>query len=334
MSKSLFMDAVVRKNDSGKAVFGTGTSIACGELMEQVGAWFPEAHLDTEKMALLAGAGHTVVGFDVVMPLFSVCHEAAAMGCNVNWGGPDAMPESGRPIYSDADDIKIPDDLLDRPGCRVPLEAIAILKKRLGDDAAVCGKVFGSWTLAYHLFGVENFLIGTIDDPAGTHRILEKLMPVTLRFARAQIEAGADCLLLADHATRDLCSPDAYRDFLMGMHGELARQIDVPLILHICGDTADRIGMIAQTRLACFHWDTKLGSPEKARELAGDELSLMGGISNYKLLKDDPETIAADAVSSVKAGIDIVGPECAIPLTTPLANLKAIAEIGRNPAGK
>ena len=300
--------------------------------MEQVGVWFPDAHLEAEKMALLAAAGHTVLGFDVVMPLFSVCHEAAAMGCNVNWGGPDAMPESGRPIYSDADDIKIPDDLLDRPGCRVPLEAIAILKKRLGDDAAVCGKVFGSWTLAYHLFGVENFLIGTIDDPAGTRRLLEKLIPVTLRFARAQIDAGADCLLLADHATRDLCSPDAYRDFLMDMHAELARQIPVPLILHICGDTADRIGMIAQTHLACFHWDTKLGAAEKARELAGDELSLMGGISNYKLLKDDPETIAADAVSAVGADIDIVGPECAIPLLTPLANLKAIAGIGRNPA--
>ncbi|MCK4624139.1 MAG: MtaA/CmuA family methyltransferase [Phycisphaerae bacterium] len=334
MSKSLFMDAVVRRNDSDQTVFGTGTSIACQELMEQVGVWFPDAHLEAEKMADLASAGHTVLGFDVVMPLFSVCHEAAAMGCNVNWGGPDAMPESGRPIYSDADDIKIPDDFLDRPGCKVPLEAIAILKKRLGDDAAVCGKVFGSWTLAYHLFGVENFLIATIDDPDGTRRLLEKLIPVTLRFARAQIEAGADCLLLADHATRDLCSPDAYRDFLMEMHGELARQIEVPLILHICGDTADRIGMIAQTGLACFHWDTKLGPAEKARELAGDKLSLMGGISNYKLLKDAPETIAADAVAAVRADIDIIGPECAIPLTTPLANLKAIAKIGRNPVEK
>ena len=38
----------------------------------------------------------------------------------------------------------------------------------LGDSAAVCGKVFGPWTLAYHLFGVENFLIGTLDDPAAT----------------------------------------------------------------------------------------------------------------------------------------------------------------------
>ncbi len=332
MSKKLFMDAVVRGNTTGQAVFGTATSIACRDLMQQTGAWFPEAHLDAEKMAALAIAGHTVLGLDVVMPLFSVCHEAAAMGCNVGWGGPEMMPESGKPIFRTADEIRIPGDLLQRPGCAVPLDAIALLKKRLGDDAAVCGKVFGSWTQGYHYFGVENFLIGTLDDPDQTRRVLERLMPVTLQFARAQIDAGADCILLADHATRDLCGPRAYEEFLVPLHTQLASEIEAPLILHICGDTSDRIGMIAGTGLNGFHWDTKTGSPRKVRQLAGERLSLMGGISNFKLLRDTPEVIAADAVEAFRAGIDVVGPECAIPLATPLANLKAVTAIGRNPA--
>jgi len=51
----------------------------------------------------------------------------------------------------------------------------------------------------------------------------------------------------------------------------------------------------------------------------------MGGISNYKLLRETPEVIRADAEAAVRAGMDVVGPECAIPLTTPLANLKAVA---------
>ena len=167
MSRQRFLDAITRSNTSGQPVFGTGTSIACQGLMEATGSWFPEAHLDAEKMAALAMAGHTVLGLDVVMPLFSVCHEAAAMGCNVNWGGPAAMPESGKPIFRDETDIHIPGDLLQRPGCAVPLAAIKLLKKRLGDDAAVCGKVMGSWTQAYHYFGVESFLVGTLDDPPG-----------------------------------------------------------------------------------------------------------------------------------------------------------------------
>ncbi len=293
--------------------------------MDLTGAQFPDAHLDAEKMAGLAMTGHTVLGLDVVMPLFSVCHEAAAMGCNVKWGSLTAMPESGPPIFRDLDDIRIPKDLLERPGCTVPLAAIRLLKKRLGEDAAVCGKVFGSWTQSYHYFGIENFLMGTLDDPDKTRRILDRLLPVTILFARAQIEAGADCILLADHVTRDLCSPQTYETFVLPLHRRLAEEIKVPLILHICGNTLDRVGMIARTGVACFHWDTKSGPPEQEREMAGPRLALMGGVSNYLLLRGTPDEVAAQAAHAVAAGIDVVGPECAIPLTTPLENLKSVA---------
>ena len=86
--------------------------------------------------------------------------------------------------------------------------------------------------------------------------------------------------------------------------------------------------MIAETGLDCFHWDTKTGSPAEVRKLAGDSLALMGGISNIKLLTETSDVIAADAKEALDAGIDIVGPECAIPLATPLVNLKAITSIG------
>ena len=49
------------------------------------------------------------------------------------------------------------------------------------------------------------------------------------------------------------------------------------------------------------------------------------GVSNYKLLRGEPHEIAADAHAAAQGGTDIVGPECAIPLATPLANLKAVA---------
>jgi len=32
---------------------------------------------------------------------------------------------------------------------------------------------------------------------------------------------------------------------------------------------------------------------------------------------------------SIKAGVDILAPECAVPLQTPLANLKAMVEAAR-----
>ncbi len=325
MSRASFLGALRRHRTSGRPVFGTGTSVVCRGLMEGVGRYFPEGHTDPRAMFELALAGHTMLGFDVVMPLFSVCHEASAMGCHVDWGSSDMMPEAGRPIYETSDDIRIPPDLLARQGCAVPLVALAMLRRELGEAAAVCGKVFGGWTQAYHYFGLESFLIKTVTEPDEVKRIIEKLLPVTLAFAKAQIDAGADCLLVADHATRDLCSPAAYGEFLKDVHARLAESLGVPLILHVCGNTSDRIGMIAATGIACFHWDMRTGSPADVRLLAGERLALMGGISNRRLLLGTPEQIATMAREAVGAGVDVVGPECAVPLATPLDNLKAIA---------
>ena len=158
-------------------------------------------------------------------------------------------------------------------------------------------------------------------------RSIDKMKEITISFAKAQLDAGADCMMIADHATRDLCSPDAYREFLKELHAEFAETIPCLSILHICGDTSDRIDMIAETGLACFHWDTKLGDAKRARELAGERLSLMGGINNTEVLRlRTVKDIEQQCQTALDGGTDIVAPECAVPLDAPLRNLKAIGD--------
>ena len=321
--RDIFLKALTRDRAERPAT-GSATSIVTTDLMEKVGVHFPEAHLDPADMAALAAAGHTELGFDNVMPLFSVWHESSAMGCGVDWGDDNHMPACRDALFRVGEEIVVPPDLLERPGCAVPLEAIRLLKQELGDDVAVVGKVFGPWTLGYHVFGVQEFLIHTILDPAAIKKAMETLKEMTVRFARAQIDAGADALCLGDHATRDLCSPEAYRDFLAEIHRELGERIDCPLILHICGDTSDRIEFIRKTGLACFHFDSKVPAA-LARELAGDGLSLMGGTSNLSEVRSGTaESIARDVREKIEAGVDIIGPECAVPLDAPYRNMKVL----------
>jgi len=319
--------AKLERADAPRPAVGSATSIVTVDLMDKVGAHFPEAHLDAEKMAVLAAAGVTELGYDNVMPLFSVWHESAALGCDVDWGARDRMPDGrGRLCSAVTDEIVVPGDLLARPGCAVPLKALRLLKERFGSEAAVVGKVFGPWTLGYHVFGVQEFLMATLLEPSAVRRAIRALIEVTVRFARAQVEAGADALCLADHATRDLCSPEAYRDFLMDAHRELHERIPCPLILHICGDTSDRIPYVTRTGLECFHFDSKVPA-DVARELAGEGLSLMGGTSNFSVVREGtPERIAADVAEKLRFNIDIIGPECAVPLDAPYRNLKLIAD--------
>lgn len=326
MSRAHFLEALTREKP-GVPACGPVTSIVTTELMDQLGVCFPEAHLDAEQMTRLAEAGHTVLGYDVVMPLFSVCHDSAAIGCNIDWGEKSIMPRTTKPIWQSDEDVKIPAHFLQHKAAQIPIESIRQLKKRLGQDAAVCGKVFGPWTLGYHTFGIETWLINTITDPDMVKRSIDKMKEITISFAKAQLDAGADCMMIADHATRDLCSPDAYREFLKELHAEFAETIPCLSILHICGDTSDRIDMIAETGLACFHWDTKLGDAKRARELAGERLSLMGGINNTEVLRlRTVKDIEQQCQTALDGGTDIVAPECAVPLDAPLRNLKAIGD--------
>ena len=305
---------------------GSATSVVSVELMEEVGVSFPEAHLRAEAMAGLAASAHTILGHDIVMPVFSIQHEAEALGCEVDWGGRDRMPEVLRHPCRDASDIRIPADLLERPSCRVVLRALRLLRQRFADEVAVMGKVFGPWTLAYHLFGTERFLMDTILRPEEVRRALDVLKEVTVTFAQAQMEAGADCLCLPDHATGDLVSADTYRRFLFPIHWELARRIEAPVVLHICGDSSDRLPEVARTGFAGFHYDTKVPA-HQARRLAGENLALMGGVNNpVTLVTGDPAGVRREVFEALHAGVDIIGPECAVPLEAPLGGLLAIRE--------
>lgn len=328
--REIFLAKLARK-PAPRAGIGSATSVVTTDLMDEVKVAFPHAHLNAKSMAQLAVAGHSILGFDNVMPLFSVWHESAALGCQVDWGNKSQWPD-GKPMYSSIDDaINVPANLLKQPSCAVPLKALQLLQRMLNNKAAVVGKVFGPWTLGYHLFGVEEFLMATILNPDAVKRAIQKLVEVTVTFANAQIDCGAEAITLGDHCTRDLCSPETYRDFLFEIHQELQQRIHCPVILHICGNTADRLQYIRETKLACFHFDSKVPAAE-ARRLAGENLALMGGTSNIDIVRNGtPESIAKDIAEKLHVGIDIVGPECAVPLDAPYKNLRTIVEAAKKP---
>jgi len=312
------------KDKSCRCGIGNPVSTTTVEQMKIMDSYFPEAHYMSDKMYELSRANYEVLGYDIIMPVFSVVIESFALGCEVKWGRPDMMPQIIGKLWKDYSDIIINPGFMDNYAVKAVLECITRLKKNY-PDIAIAGKVFGPWTLSYHFFGVEDFLIKTITNPVEVHDILNKLTKVTLRFADAQIQAGADIITVADHATKDLCSPLAYRDFLIPIHSILAKEIKAPVMLHICGDTADRIEYIAQTGLSSFHFESKVDACKAVKTAAG-RMAMIGNINNPStLLFKKPQDVRKEVQYAIKCGLDIIGPECAVPLTTPLENLKEIA---------
>ncbi|MEW6334983.1 MAG: uroporphyrinogen decarboxylase family protein [Thermodesulfobacteriota bacterium] len=323
---NLFMSALYGGRKGARPPAGNPTSIACRELMKACGAGFPEAHLNPRAMADLALAGHELAGFDTVMPEYSVHQESAALGCEVDWGNETRMPDARTTPHADFSDVVVPESILDKPSLRVVLDALSILRREVGGQAAIIGKVMGPWTLAYHVAGTQNFLLRLgLGEADRIHRMLRQLMPVTIRFANAQLKAGADAVVLADHATGSLVGPYHYRDFLLPIHREITARVGGPMILHVCGNCLDRLELFAESGVDAYHFEWQVDA-RAAVEKIGHRISLIGNVNNTRtLLQGTPEDVYGQARYAIAAGVHIIGPECAIPLTTPLANIRAIA---------
>lgn len=316
----------MRREPVDRTPVANPTSIATVELMDLTDAYFPEANREAELMARLAATGYTELGFDSIMPVFSIIQESSALGCKMQWEQKDNWPtvKMREPIWERPEEVQIPDGFLEHRDIKCVIDAIRLLRKEFGNEVAIIGKTMGPWTLGYHCFGVEPFLLMSYDDEVKTMDALNRLKEISVLFGVAQIEAGADALTFPDHATGDLVSGEYYLRFLKDLHIEMVERIPVPLILHICGRTVDRMGYIAETGMAAFHYDSK-NQPGESMDAVDSEIALAGNINNPEtLFAKGPAEVRREVLANLEAGVQIVAPECAIPLQTPIENLLEI----------
>jgi [methyl-Co(III) methanol-specific corrinoid protein]:coenzyme M methyltransferase len=327
-----FLSAVYRGNVD-KIPACTLSSVVTVEMMDLVDAPFPEAHLDAEKMARLAATAHDVFGMDTIMPVFHSQLESDALGGDTEWAEKDNWPSPSRFTITEPEQVKVPDDYLQRPTMAAVTGAIKLLRQRY-PDVAIVGKVYGPWSVGYQMVGIEDFLMDVMLDPDKIKRYLDAFVPACIASARAQFEAGADAVMWADHTTGDLCRAETYRDFLLEMHQQVTQEMGGPGIFHCCGKTIDRVHLFAAAGWDVFHFESQVDARE-AREMAGERLSLMGNLNNPTLLwQGTPEDVYKACWDLMDAGVDGLAPEGSVPLVTKKEPLMAIAHAARDWSAK
>ena len=308
------------------------TSVATVEAMKLSGAYFPQAHTDPDKMAALACVGRDVFGFDSVSPYFSILLEAAALGAEVDWGNIYEMPSVIKKPIKKPEEYEVPKNFLSRREFSCLIKVCSSLKKKYRNEVPVIGKVVGPWSLAYHLYGVENLVLDMILEPEKTAEFINRLSEVPFAFAKAQFEAGADMLVWADHVTSDLVSAEIYRKFIMPIHKKAASSLQKygPIILHTCGNVSDRLMYIAETGFKIFHMDSKNNIGDSVK-LVGNNMLITGCINNPVLLaQGDPPDVKRAVEENIHQGIKLISPECAIPFSVPSENLMALTASAHN----
>ena len=139
-------------------------------------------------------------------------------------------------------------------------------------------------------------------------------------------DTGADAVTLADHITSDLVGVKTYTRFLQEVHAEINRQFpNRILILHCCGDTTDRVAHFAQGGFKIFHFESK-NNLQQTIERAGSML-LTGGVNNLEvLLNGTPESVRNNVTRLLEVGIQLISPECAVPLGVHNQNLLELSK--------
>jgi len=153
-----------------------------------------------------------VVGVDV----YNI--EAEALGAAVAFPGDAGVPsiDSGSRALRFGDDpgrLKVPDP---HSGGRMPVNLEAARRlARLNETVSVRGAVSGPFSLALALTGVEEFLMGMLDDPAYCERLLAFCAEVVVAFGRAYLECGTGVIIFDSQASPGLLSPRLYEEMVL-----------------------------------------------------------------------------------------------------------------------
>jgi MtaA/CmuA family methyltransferase len=262
--------------------------------------------------------------------------EASALGAILKFfpDQPPAIDEENALLKDKArlTSLKVPDPA--RPGRMLNrARAVRLMKERVGNDKVVEGWIEGPCAEAADLRGINSLMLDFYDDAAFVRDVFEFTVEMELRFARFQIESGADLIGVGD-AAASLVGPKLYDELVWPYEKKLVDALHAQGIktrLHICGNT--RRILEGMGRLHCSMVDLDSLSPvSEGREKMGPEQVLLGNLDPVRVLKDGTPESVYEAVGEChrQAGERfIVGAGCEVPRETPSANLRALAQYAR-----
>lgn len=299
------------------------------ELMDVVDAPWPEGHSNAELMAKLAIANHELSGLEAVRVPYCLTVLAEAMGCEVNMGTKNRQPSvTAHPYPKSLEGLAMPENLIGVGRIPVVLEAIKIIREKVGPDVPIVGGLEGPITLASDLSSVKSFMKWSLKKPDMFEQILDFATEAAVIYANAMVEAGADIISVADPvASPDLMSPDSFKQYLQPRLQKFSGSVNSVTVLHICGNVNSILDYMANCGFEGLSVEEKIGSVKKAKEILGDRARLVGNVSSpFTLLPGPVDKIKAESRQALEDGVDVLAPGCGIAPMTPLANIKAMVE--------
>jgi uroporphyrinogen decarboxylase len=198
------------------------------------------------------------------------------------------QPPSVHHIIDDieqADSLKQPNPLKDglMPRILRQYEGLLPLVREKGMDIKIVA-ARGPMTLASHLMGVTNFLVGLKTEPEKTHKLMKMMTQVVMDWldAQASILPGVDGIFVLDDIMGFLGEED-YLEFAHGYFKQIFSGNTTLKVLH--NDTPNPISFkyLSDLGVNMFNFSHMVPIPD-LRKMAGDSVVLMGNISPLDIM--------------------------------------------------
>jgi uroporphyrinogen-III decarboxylase len=245
------------------------------------------------------------------------------------------QPPSVHHIIDDieqADSLKQPTPLKDglMPRILKQYEGLLPLVRDKGMDINIVA-ARGPMTLASHLMGVTNFLVGLKTEPEKTHKLMKMMTKMVMDWldAQASVLPGVDGIFVLDDIMGFLGEED-YLEFGHGYFKQIFAGNTTLKVLH--NDTPNPISFkyLSDLGVNMFNFSHMVPIPD-LRKMAGDSVVLMGNISPLDIMVnggyDEVHAAAMDCIAQ-NAGHPkfLLSAGGGVSMGTPESTLRAIID--------
>ena len=322
---------LLRKEPIDTMPFFSGMGMVVMPGIEKSGYKFATVHTDAERMAWSAIWSARLMGFDCVVIPYDMTMESEAMGNTISLyeDSEDILyPTIPEKIWSEMDEVVIPDNIEQLGRLPIIPKAIEIIKKEAPELAIGCWQL-GPFTQAGQILELDLILKGVFKQKVKVEALLDKLSDMIMKLGQQWQAAGCDYMVLREPGVAaDLLSPRTFKDIIKPRLTRILAGWQSPKLLHICGQTDPLIEMMNECGSDGLTVDIKCNVAE-ARKKLGNDVLLMGNVDTYTMTCD-PETPSEATIAHIKemidAGVDAVMPGCDLWPAIIEANMKAAVD--------
>ncbi len=274
--------------------------------------------------------------FDGLETMWDWLSPVEALGCEVKIPDLGAIPTWTNILSDDPDRLgalEVPDPSKDYR-LQSSMRVTEIMHKALGAEKFLYNTLVCPFTLAGELRGVETMMLDSLLEPEFLPRLLRFSTEVIKEYCQYLTGFELDAVFICDPtASGSLISKEDYIRFSQPAQKECAsvvRRGGKLTLLHMCGDTSDRLEYVMDVNSDIFSMDYQVPLQEARRQMAGKQAYLGNVKPAHTLYSGTPLAVVEESRQCIRDGGDvgfILGAGCDIAPDTPLDNVMVWNEV-------